>query len=126
MKNCEVIFEIDQKEKEVEEYEKMTVENNFWNDQEKAQEIMRQLNSRKNVVDKCNSCKSKIDDLILLTELSVEENDQSSLPENKSDLTGIQKKIETLDFQKMLGKDDDNKNPILTIHPGDGGTESQD
>ncbi len=38
----------------------------------------------------------------------------------------IEKKIKDLELQILLGKEDDNKNCLLTIHPGAGGTESCD
>lgn len=54
------------------------------------------------------------------------ENDESSLEMIVNDLKEIEEKIEELEFKKMLSGKDDHKNAILTIHPGAGGTESQD
>lgn len=54
------------------------------------------------------------------------ENDESSLEMIVNDLKEIDEKIEELEFKKMLSGKDDHKNAILTIHPGAGGTESQD
>lgn len=54
------------------------------------------------------------------------ENDETSLELVVNDLKEVDQKIEELEFKKMLSGKDDHKNAILTIHPGAGGTESQD
>lgn len=124
--NYEVIFEIDKKNTEVSEFEQETVKSDFWNDQEKAQNIMRQITARKNIIDKHTQAANQLNDLITLTQLAVEEDDENTLNEISSEIEEVEKLVHALEFQKMLGKPDDIRNAILTIHPGAGGTESQD
>jgi peptide chain release factor 2 len=61
-----------------------------------------------------------------LIELAEESNDQSFAPEIENDLEAVQKGIDDLEFRNMLSGSDDERNAILTIHSGAGGTESQD
>ncbi len=48
------------------------------------------------------------------------------MSEIETDLTGLGKGVDDLEFKNMLGGKDDNRNGIVTIHSGAGGTESQD
>ncbi len=54
------------------------------------------------------------------------ENDESFLGDIQSELNSLKESIENLEFKSMLSGKDDNKNCILTIHSGAGGTEAQD
>ncbi len=58
--------------------------------------------------------------------LAQSENDESFLSEIESELVGLVKGVDDLEFKNMLSGKDDNRNGILTIHSGAGGTESQD
>jgi peptide chain release factor 2 len=67
-----------------------------------------------------------LQDSTSLIELAEESKDESFAPEVEKDLRSVQKGIEDLDFRNMLSGDDDERNAILTVHSGAGGTESQD
>jgi peptide chain release factor 2 len=67
-----------------------------------------------------------LDDSQSLIELAEESSDGSFGPEILKDLDEVRKGIEELEFRNMLSGDDDERNAILTIHSGAGGTESQD
>ncbi len=71
--------------------------------------------------------KSIEDDVELLSGLiSLPKLDEKIISEAANEIKGIYRKIKDLDVKLLLGKDDDVKNCILTIHPGAGGTESCD
>jgi len=98
----------------------------FWNDNENAQNVMREIAARKvwvNAWDKLNRQCLENEELLLLAE---DENDDSLLESIESELTILESETSSLEFRKMLGSPEDAKNAILTIHPGAGGTESQD
>lgn len=73
-----------------------------------------------------NECKAALDDLILLAEMAEEEPDSGFGEELEAESKALEKKIAALEFKRMLGGKDDPNNAIVTIHPGAGGTESQD
>ena len=87
---------------------------------------MREISGRKEWVDAWNNIKDKIINNEELLILAKEENDEEIAKELEQDAGILEKEITNLEFQKMLGKREDSKNAILTIHPGAGGTESQD
>jgi peptide chain release factor 2 len=61
-----------------------------------------------------------------LQEIAREENDTGALKELKEISQSLASRIKELEFKKMLGSKDDERPAILSIHPGAGGTESQD
>ncbi len=87
---------------------------------------MREISERKSWVDswqKINKSCTDLEELILLAE---DEKDAAMLTDLEKDAQSLEKAIEALEFRKMLGQPEDAKNAIVTIHPGAGGTESQD
>jgi peptide chain release factor 2 len=124
--NYEVIFEIEKKTDEIKNFEQQTLAPDFWNNREKAQGIMREIDVRKNCVEKWQSLNKKADDVDEILQLSEEEDDSQFLDDVRSELKSLEKELKILEFERMLDDPDDHLNAILTIHPGAGGTESQD
>jgi len=126
LKNYEVIFEIDKKIEEYKKYEKQTLNSGFWDNREKAQEIMQEIDTRKSIVEKWQQLDNKAKYINEIIELSEEEEDSQFSGELEKEIGWLKKALDTLEFERMLGDNDDRLNAILTIHPGAGGTESQD
>lgn len=120
------IFDIDGKSLRISELEKITTDGDFWNNNEKAQTVLKELNTLKGVVDSWTTVNQVTVDNAELLELAREENDENTFAEIERDLPQLEDSIDTLELQRMLGGENDTKNAILTIHPGAGGTESQD
>lgn len=87
---------------------------------------MRQITITKNVIDQWQKLNERLTDLNLLVDMAAEENEESALDDFESELALLEQDVKTLEFKRMLGKTDDSRNALLTIHPGAGGTESQD
>jgi len=120
------IFEIDEKEREVSEFQKKTHTPGFWDDNISAQKVMQEIAERKQWIDTWNALKRSADDAHTLIELAAEENDESLIQEVESEVAKLEKGLSDLEFKKMLGGEDDSKNALLAIHAGAGGTEAQD
>ena len=73
-----------------------------------------------------NTLKKLADDTDSLIELAEQENEQGVVEEIQRDIKTLETEIGNLEFKNMLGGEDDEKNAILTVHSGAGGTESQD
>lgn len=80
----------------------------------------------KDKINKYDGIKQKFEDLEVLIDLGLEENEESIISEVKDGLKGLTKEVEELTIQTLLNGEYDENNAILTLHPGAGGTESQD
>jgi peptide chain release factor 2 len=87
---------------------------------------MQQLTQRKSWVEAWNALQRKLSDAMTLIDLAEESSDESLTSELQSEISGLETGISDLEFRNMLSGDDDEKNCILTIHAGAGGTEAQD
>jgi peptide chain release factor 2 len=87
---------------------------------------MQQISQRKQWVDAWNALRRKLDDARTLIELAEESKDETLTAELQLEVEGLESGLADLEFRNMLSGEDDNKNCILTIHAGAGGTEAQD
>ncbi|MCZ6819547.1 MAG: PCRF domain-containing protein, partial [Calditrichaeota bacterium] len=104
----------------------MTAAAGFWDDQEKAQQVMREISGHKDIVELYKEIESKYNDLEVLLELANDEQDEDTFKDVQGELGELKKRLAQIEFQNMLGEPDDPNNALMTIHPGAGGTESQD
>lgn len=101
-------------------------EPDFWNDQTKAQDYVKELKNIKDVIDEYESLTSEYEDLQTLLEMGYEENDASLVGEIKDGLESFKIRFDTLRLSTLLSGEYDKDNAILTLHAGAGGTESCD
>lgn len=85
---------------------------------------MSEINQKQFWLEMSNTIENDIE--LLLGLLSMPDLDEKTLSEAVVEATNIEKKIKELELKLLLGKEDDVKNCIITIHPGAGGTESCD
>jgi len=98
----------------------------FWDDAAKAQEFMKEKTTLESTVKGWAALKDKLDDLEVVFELTNEEGGGDLLPELQSELTGLEAAVSKSELALMLSGPHDKNNAIVTVHPGAGGTESQD
>jgi peptide chain release factor 2 len=98
----------------------------FWNDQQKAQTVINETNALKDQVNQLSDLNESYENLDLTYELVKEENDQELLAELEEEITVLAQKMNDFELQLLLSEEYDSKNAILELHPGAGGTESQD
>ena len=96
----------------------------FWNDQEAAQALTRKLSSYKNDIDQIRSLERLWQDASVAYELS--EEDPGYLDECAALLGTLGDKLDQLELQLLFSGEYDSGNAIISLHPGAGGTESQD
>ncbi|WP_157867379.1 peptide chain release factor 2 [Melioribacter roseus] len=120
------IFKLEEKEKEINEIRKLSEAPDFWSDQKRAQSLLQKSKSLQNWVDLWNELKEKVDHIEEFVELVKAEEDESFITEIDKELTEAEKLYSELELKSMLSGKDDDKNCILTIHSGAGGTEAQD
>lgn len=98
----------------------------FWNDNDKAQKIIGEMNAIKSVVTEIETMQAEYEEVELMLELAVEENDESLVPDIHKGIKTLVAKFEAFELQLLLNGPYDKSNAILELHPGAGGTESQD
>ncbi|MCE1190354.1 MAG: peptide chain release factor 2 [Ignavibacteria bacterium] len=124
--NLRSYLKVDDKENKIAELQKKTEENGFWNDQKAAQKVLQKIKSLQQWVDDWKALDKKAQGAKEIIELAQMENDETFLNDVLAELTNLTEEVDKLEFRNMLSGKDDNKNGILTIHSGAGGTEAQD
>lgn len=98
----------------------------FWNDPDAAREVLAESTSLKSWVEPWSKLTAKAQELGELGELLNEEEDAALLDEWSREVAQLASGVAALELRNMLQGPDDPREAILTIHPGAGGTESQD
>ena len=98
----------------------------FWDNKEEAENIVNELSSLNKLIDPILEIKEKINMNIELSNLILEEYDESIFNEINKEIKEINNKIEELELNTYLSGEYDKNNCILEIHSGAGGTEACD
>ena len=98
----------------------------FWNDQQAAQGLINEGNALKAIVNEYTDLLDTQENLEMTLELLREEPDEELQQELGSELEQFQAKLADFELQMLLSEPYDRNNAILELHPGAGGTESQD
>lgn len=122
----EVIFDVDRKKSKIAELQNKTSEPSFWNDQVAAQRILQEIKSLESWVNLWKDIDNKSSSIEDYIELARMEDGESHLDEIQNELKTLEEALENTELKNMLSGKDDDKNCILTIHSGAGGTEAQD
>ncbi|WP_416147195.1 peptide chain release factor 2 [Salipaludibacillus sp. HK11] len=119
-------LDLENKETRIAELENDMSEPSFWEDQSKAQKVISENNALKSMVDTYRKMEAELEDLEVSYELGKEENDHELLTELNTGIIELISKINDFELQLLLSGPYDQNNAILELHPGAGGTESQD
>lgn len=120
------LFDIANLEKQLQILEKQTMEENFWNDSKNSSKILTQIKGIKNKTTEYKRLENEIINLQELTELVQLEPDEEIAKDILKNTNKLQKEVEKFEITTFLSGKYDSNNTIVTIHPGAGGTESQD
>ena len=121
---CGAIFEAARLDEELTRLETRAAAPDFWTDQAEAQKILQRRRRVELDRDLMVSLKKKSDDLAVLVEWASAGEEVDA--EFGQALESLDQEVQAGEIKKMLGGEHDRKNAIVTIHPGAGGTESQD
>jgi len=122
---CGGIFDVAVTKQRIEALEHEISNPEFWSKTEKRNTIIKELKALKGRYTPFRECEdqaSEFKDLIGI----VEANDAVSIQHLKDDLLHLDKQLERLEFQRLLGAEADKNNAIISINAGAGGTESCD
>ncbi|HZK47576.1 MAG TPA: peptide chain release factor 2, partial [Atopostipes sp.] len=111
---------------DIQEFEEVMAQPGFWDDQDKAQTVISDLNDIKNKYDSFNALSEGHEEYVLMLEMLEELPDPDMKKELEDGLNQLNKDIEDYELVMLLNGAYDKNNAILELHPGAGGTESQD
>ena len=120
------LYGLENKRATLRESEAVSGAGDFWDDAQKAQAHLKELNDLKKGVELLDSAKREIEDFRVHFELARDAGDAAELPVIMEGLRGIEKKLSVLDFELKLSDPVDKMDAIISIHAGAGGTEACD
>lgn len=119
-------FDLTAKRHKIEELTSLTVEAEFWNDPKHAQQVVKQLNSIKDIVDLYDQLHASLQNLKETHDMLKEDLDQEILELAEEEYQQMEQSFDDFEIKILLSHEYDHSNAILELHPGAGGTESQD
>jgi peptide chain release factor 2 len=119
-------FDVPSKLKRIKDLEAQMAKSEFWQDSQKAKAVMKEASSHRNTVERWQNFRKELADLEDLISLCEEAEDSELSAEIAGSLGKLTREIETIEMESLMSGEDDGKDAILAIHPGAGGTESQD
>lgn len=120
------LFDLDQLETDIADYEYQMSQPNFWDDNEKAKKIIHTLNTSKDIYESMRNLEQQYEELMMTIELYDESQDMDMFDEASQLIKLIDRDLNRYELDLLLSGEHDANNAILEIHPGAGGTESQD
>ena len=119
-------FDVAKLASEIEALDQKSAATDFWDDPQAAREVLGTLKHHRGWVEPVLRIETRLADLLELRTLARAESDPATLADVERDLATLAAEVEELELRLMLGGEDDDKNALLSIHPGAGGLESQD
>ena len=124
--SCGGFFDLDRKVARLLDLEARQSEASFWADAERARTQVQEVKILKGWVTPFHALERQLEDAAGLLELLELEPDAQLTTDLEAELQRAAKALDAFELQTMLQGPDDGRDAILTIHPGAGGTESQD
>ena len=119
-------MKIDSLKKQLKELEEESTKDGFWNDQENSSKVFAKIKSLQRKLNSYEKIESEISNLFDMNELLNLEIDLELVKELLKNTENLNLKLEDLEIQTLFSGKYDANNAIITLHPGAGGTESQD
>lgn len=126
MQNITSVVEPDKLQAKVKEIETLENDQEFWSDAANAAKVQKEKTQCLRKLAKYNTAFNAVNDAHELYEMALEEGDEESLSALFDDAPKLEDEIRSMEIEVLLSGEIDANNAILSIHPGAGGTESQD
>ena len=120
------LFDIPNLEIKLKDLEDQTTKQEFWEDTENTAKVLTEIKKIKGKYNRYKELEKEIHNLLELSELVQQDYDEEIAIDIIKNTKKEQKKLEKLELETLLSGKYDSNNAIVTIHPGAGGTESQD
>lgn len=120
------LFDLDKIKSKLKELENKTMEDGFWEDTKTSSVVLQEIKSLKGKDIKYTKIIEEIKNLEELNELLILEEDEELVKDLLKNTKTIERDLEKFEIETLLSGKYDRNNAIITLHPGAGGTESQD
>ena len=120
------IFDIPALTAKIQDLEQISAQPAFWDDQDRAQETLQELNDLKSHLDQYRGWQASLEDAKAILELLELEADESLFQEASSSLSQLTRELDQWELQQLLSGPYDEGGAVLTINAGAGGTDAQD
>ncbi|MBP8717793.1 MAG: peptide chain release factor 2 [Candidatus Atribacteria bacterium] len=119
-------LEVNRKKEHIKEISQKMSSNSFWQDQMKANQITKEFKDLQNMIEEYQKITERAEELDILYELNCQENNSEVWQEIVVKIGEIEEEVEKQKRELLFAGEYDKNNAIVSIHPGAGGTESQD
>lgn len=120
------LFDLEKMSVDIQEYEEKMAEPGFWDDQQAAQQVISESNDLKNKYESFMKLNESVEEYQLMLEMVEETDDEDLRQELIEGIKQLHEDTEDFELVILLNGPYDRNNAILELHPGAGGTESQD
>ena len=120
------LFDLAGLEAQLRKMEEESHREDFWNDHEAAQKLLKEKKYLDNKVDEFRGLERDLEDVEVMIELATEAEDESLVPEIQASYDSFKKNLEALRIKTLLDGEFDGNNAIISVHAGSGGTDAQD
>src|SRR5699024_9641456 len=120
------LFDLEKMSVDIQEYSERMAEPGFWDDPQKAQQVIDESNDIKNKYDSFMKLSDEVEEYQLMLEMVEETGDEDLNEELNEGIQQLHKETEDFELIILLSEPYDRNNAILELNPGAGGTESQD
>jgi len=126
LRSIEAVTDVDTVRAEVVELEKKASAPDLWSDPDNAQAVTSRLSYLQQDLRRIEDLRTRLDDIAVMHELSVDENDQAVKNEVVRDLAKLHREIEALEIRTLLGGEYDIRQALVTIRSEAGGVDAAD
>ncbi|UOQ85197.1 peptide chain release factor 2 [Gracilibacillus salinarum] len=119
-------LDLESKRARIAELEEVMAEPGFWDDQQNAQKVIAEVNGEKELVQAFDKNQEALENADVSYELVKEEEDEELREDLESEVEALSESLNQFELFILLSEPYDKNNAILELHPGAGGTESQD
>ena len=124
--SIEAVIDPDEMRRELADLNEQAAAPDLWDDQEKAQRVTSRLSYVQGELNRVESLRRRLDDLVVLFQMAEEESDADTLAESHAELTSIRKTLGELEVRTLLAGEYDKREALVTIRAEAGGVDAAD
>ena len=126
LQSIEKVLNIEDMQAQVAELEVLASAPDLWDDQARAQQVTSKLSILQADIGRIKSLRIRLDDVVVLNELGLDEGDESIAQEARSELSSLERAIGELEVRTLLSGEYDHREALVSIRSGAGGVDAAD